>query len=102
MNKRLQELMIQAGYAAPELASRANHLVELIMKDVLDIVEPKHDSRTEVFRAYKDLYNQIKEHFEIDEKPCEHVWVINNHLMSNGTLCNKCFTTSMHIPNALK
>ena len=49
-----------------------------------------------------DLYNQIKEQFEIDEQPCEHVWVINNHIMSNGALCNKCFTTSIHIPDELK
>ena len=102
MNQQLRTLMIQAGYEAPELASRANQLAELIIRDILSIAEPYQDSRTEVFRAHRDLHNQIKEHFEIDEQPCEHVWVINNHIMSNGALCNKCFTTSIHIPDELK
>jgi hypothetical protein len=33
MNKRLEELMLEAGYAAPELAGRANKLAELIVKE---------------------------------------------------------------------
>jgi len=102
MKKRIKELMLTAGYAAPELASRGQLLAELLIKDILSIVEPYQDSRTEVFRAHRDLYNQIKEHFEIDEQPCEHVWVINNHIMSNGVLCDKCFTTSIHIPQEPK
>lgn len=36
MNKRIRELMIEAGYAAPELAGRANKLVELIVKECLN------------------------------------------------------------------
>ena len=35
MNKRLRELMIEAGYAAPELAGRANKLAELIVKECI-------------------------------------------------------------------
>jgi hypothetical protein len=31
MNKRLRELMLEAGYAAPELAGRANKLADLIV-----------------------------------------------------------------------
>ena len=33
MNKRIRELMLEAGYAAPELAGRANALVELIIEE---------------------------------------------------------------------
>ena len=33
MNNRLKELMLEAGYAAPELAGRANLLAELIVKE---------------------------------------------------------------------
>jgi len=33
MNTRLKELMLEAGYAAPELAGRANKLAELIVKE---------------------------------------------------------------------
>jgi hypothetical protein len=33
MNERIKELMLEAGYAAPELAGRANLLAELIVKE---------------------------------------------------------------------
>ena len=32
MNKRIKELMLEAGYAAPEIAGRANKLAELIIE----------------------------------------------------------------------
>jgi hypothetical protein len=35
MNERLKELMIEAGYAAPELAGRAQVLVQLIVKECM-------------------------------------------------------------------
>ena len=38
MNERLKELMIEAGYAAPELAGRANKLAELIVRECIDKV----------------------------------------------------------------
>ena len=38
MNERLKDLMIQAGYAAPELAGRANKLAELIVQDCANFV----------------------------------------------------------------
>ena len=40
MNERLKELMLEAGYAAPELAGRANKLAELIVRECIDIVKP--------------------------------------------------------------
>ena len=39
MNKRLRELMLEAGFAAPELAGRADKLAELLIKDVCKIVK---------------------------------------------------------------
>ncbi len=33
MNERLKELMLEAGYAAPEIAGRANKLAELIVEE---------------------------------------------------------------------
>jgi hypothetical protein len=33
MNNRLRELMLEAGYAAPEIAGRANRLADLIVKE---------------------------------------------------------------------
>ena len=37
MNERIKELMLEAGYAAPELASRANKLAELIVAECINI-----------------------------------------------------------------
>ena len=33
MNPRIKELMLEAGYASPELAMRAQKLAELVIKD---------------------------------------------------------------------
>ena len=41
MNPRIRELMIQAGYVAPELAGRAHKLAELVVKECLDGVIEK-------------------------------------------------------------
>lgn len=35
MNEQLRNLMLEAGYAAPELASRANKLAELLVRECL-------------------------------------------------------------------
>ena len=39
MNERLKQLMIQAGFAAPDLAGRATLLAELIARDICKIVK---------------------------------------------------------------
>jgi len=39
MNERIKELMLEAGYAAPELAGRANKLAELIVRECAGKVE---------------------------------------------------------------
>lgn len=38
MNERLKDLMFKAGYAAPELAVRANKLAELLVKECAYLV----------------------------------------------------------------
>jgi hypothetical protein len=38
MNQRLKQLMLDAGYAAPELAGRAQVLSDLILTEVIDIL----------------------------------------------------------------
>jgi len=37
MNERIRQLMKQADYPAPEMAGRAQRLVELLVKDFYDI-----------------------------------------------------------------
>jgi hypothetical protein len=39
MNERVKALMLEAGYAAPELAGRANKLAELIVLDCAKVIE---------------------------------------------------------------
>lgn len=36
MNDRLKELMLEAGYAAPEIAGRANRLAELLLRNLAE------------------------------------------------------------------
>jgi hypothetical protein len=43
MNERIRELMIKADYPAPELALRAQALVELILQDCMSICEELGD-----------------------------------------------------------
>jgi hypothetical protein len=38
MNERIRELMIEAGYAAPELAGRAQRLADLLIRECADVV----------------------------------------------------------------
>ena len=39
MNNRIKELMLEAGYAAPEIATRANKLAQLIIKECIEEIE---------------------------------------------------------------
>jgi hypothetical protein len=63
MNDRLKQLMLEAGYAAPELAGRANKLAELIIKECGVALHPM--LRDQISRGQGvDL---IKKHFGVDE-----------------------------------
>jgi len=106
MTDRIQELAEQARVSLPvgnltveEWIRAYNHrLGELIVEDVLAIVQPRHDSRTEKFRTHKILYNSIKQHFAMDQDPCDHHWTVNHNIMSNGWLCDKCYECSIQSP----
>lgn len=41
MNDRIRELMLAAGYAAPELASRAQKLTELLIQECASQCDPE-------------------------------------------------------------
>lgn len=70
MNERIRELMIEAGYAAPELAGRANKLVELIVKECARVAYecgPTVVNGSErQFNPVTYTGNQILMHFEIE------------------------------------
>lgn len=58
MNPRIEELMLEAGYAAPELAGRANKLAELIVRECANVAAD-HNAL--------DIYEEIREHFGVEE-----------------------------------
>jgi hypothetical protein len=58
MNERIKELMLTAGYAAPELAGRANKLVELMVKECMTNL---------YLNGYDDAMIQIQKHFGVEE-----------------------------------
>jgi len=61
MNKRLKELMIEAGYAYPEGATRAHKFAELIIQECISAIESTDRHRSDYFIA------MIKEHFGVEE-----------------------------------
>ena len=52
MNERVKELMLEAGFAAPELAGRANLLAELIVKEC-----------AEAYHQTRSIDTTIEQHF---------------------------------------
>ncbi len=39
MNERIRQIMLESGYAAPELAERAQKLIDLMIKECLIAIE---------------------------------------------------------------
>jgi len=64
MNERIKELMLEAGYAAPEMAGRANKLAELLIRECAGRVD-------NILRERKDgggtMGDEIREHFGIEQ-----------------------------------
>ena len=64
MNKRLKELMLEAGYAAPEIAGRGQLLAELIVQECAEFAN-EHNS--EVEGVTLGIGKAIKQHFGVEE-----------------------------------
>jgi hypothetical protein len=67
MNEKLKELMLEAGYAAPEIALRAHKLAELIVNECASMacntnLEDVDGGDSAVLHAASD---QIREHFGV-------------------------------------
>jgi hypothetical protein len=70
MNERIKELMLEAGYAAPELAGRANKFALLIIAECAQACMNEGASYEEkAAGAYQsNLYvTAIKKHFGVKE-----------------------------------
>ena len=67
MNENLRKLMLEAGYAAPEIAPRANALAKLIVQECVKICNSRvgnSDYNTGRMHCASDL----KEHFGVGPK----------------------------------
>lgn len=68
MNKRIKELMVEAGYAAPEIAGRAHKLADLIIKDCVNrakLVGKLNKEPVEPVNTAHAIEVSIKKHFGI-------------------------------------
>ena len=68
MNERIKELMKQADYPAPEIASRAQKLAELIVKECIEQASIGNGHGNNQWdRALTFASKNIKEHFGVEE-----------------------------------
>jgi len=75
MNARLRELMLEAGYAAPEMAGRGHKLAELIVAECVQMCEGNSEYKNHVdtewgkgLTAGIELCKEVmKQHFGVEE-----------------------------------
>jgi len=63
MNPRIRELMVQAGYASPELAGRAHNLAELLVKECVGIAS--NYDKPKLSGPGLAIASKIESHFDI-------------------------------------
>jgi hypothetical protein len=63
MNERIKELMKQADYPAPEIASRAQKLAELIVRECADLFARTHTDE----QYQRRIDKTIRKHFGVNE-----------------------------------
>ena len=70
MNKHVRELMLKAGYAAPELAGRAKVLADLIIAECSEVARRTILSGSGVdpntFTGTVTTVQEIKKHFGVE------------------------------------
>ena len=73
MNEKIKELMLEAGYAAPEIAGRAQKFAELIVRECMKLCE--HESNDDEYDQYdmgmsvkaEDIKASIMKEFGVEE-----------------------------------
>jgi hypothetical protein len=64
MNEQLKELMVQAGYPAPEIAKRAHKLAELLVQECAKSLWTEECHMSDLaLEEYKRNSKKIKQHF---------------------------------------
>jgi len=68
MNEQIKELMLQAGYAAPEMAARANKLAELIVAECAESLWTEECYTSDLaLKEFEKNSKKIKQHFGVEE-----------------------------------
>jgi hypothetical protein len=76
INARVKELMLAAGYAAPEFAERAQELTKLIVNDIIEIMSDPINYNRCTFTTFdesqakcvaSELAIKINQHFGIEK-----------------------------------
>jgi len=70
MNERLRELMVEAGYAAPEIGKRAPKLAELIIRECAGIALQSGNVTNKGIPAKVEaerIYHKINERFGVEQ-----------------------------------
>ena len=69
MNERIKELMLESGYAAPEIAGRAKKLAELIVKECALIAGlMEHEGRKNIGAQILDNFGVAQSNIEAAER----------------------------------
>lgn len=63
MNEQIKALMLEAGYAAPEIAGRAHKLVDLLLADILDSIDSVDESELEG-GDFEDIMFLVSKHIK--------------------------------------
>ena len=66
MNERIMVLMLEAGYAAPEIAGRGQKLAELIVRECMSMCKTAVGNR-DYNTGRMHCYDNIKQHFGVEE-----------------------------------
>jgi hypothetical protein len=67
MNERLKELMLEAGYAAPEIAGRANKFAELMVEECCKRLSEETIQHDGYGYNQHELYNRLRKHFGVNK-----------------------------------
>ena len=66
MNERIRKLMLEAGYAAPELAGRANKLAELIVKECMSVARQQRNPANLNYKPSERFVEDLRQHFGVE------------------------------------
>lgn len=65
MNERIKQLMLEAGYAAPEIAGRAQRLAELIVRDCAQVCLEQRDPSNLNYKPSEKFAEAVKQRFGV-------------------------------------